>query len=84
MNGYLDGESYGVEVVTKSLLLAAVLLHESHQEGAAALNQRVVVHVLQLDGKLGVGAEGGCAGDRGTEAPPIGRGSKDGESQNAD
>lgn len=56
-------ETDGVEILAESATLTTVFLHEADQEGATVLPVKgLVIHFLQLDGKLGVGREGGCRG----------------------
>lgn len=57
----IDGESDGVEVSSEASLPASVFLHQTDQDGAAVLAiVRVVVHFVQPDEELKVGAERGC------------------------
>lgn len=57
----IDGKANGVEVASKASLPASILLHQTDEDGAAFLTVvRIVVHVVQADEELRVGAEGGC------------------------
>lgn len=57
----VDGESDGVQVSSETSLPASVFLHQTDQDRAAILAVvRIVIHVLQPDKELRVGAESGC------------------------
>ncbi len=59
----VDSESDCVEVSPEASLPASIFLHQTDQDSAAVLAVvRVVIHILEPDQELRVGAERGCRG----------------------